>query len=173
MAKAQASTAKSTAAKATAAKTTSAKATAAVVTKAKKPVVRKEKNTPFAHAIGRRKSSVARVWLRKGKGEIIVNGRPFAEYFTVPTAYIAGQASFSAFPTLTKGMTADVNLNGGGFSAQAVAIQLGIARALVKFDETLRPECRKLGFLSVDSRVKERKKYGQKAARAKFQFTKR
>ncbi len=162
MAKAQASTAKHTATK-----------SASAAPKAKKPVIKKEKNSPFSHAIGRRKSSVARVWLRKGKGEIIINGRPFSEYFTVLTAQNAGQASFVAFPTLTKGMTADVNLNGGGFSGQAVAVQLGIARALVKFDETLRAECRKLGFLSCDSRVKERKKYGQKAARAKFQFTKR
>ena len=163
MAKAQASTAKSTA----------PKTSAAAVSKAQSTVVRKEKNKPFAHAIGRRKSSVARVWLRKGKGEIIVNGRPFAEYFTVTTSQLSGQASFNAFSNLTKGMTADVNVNGGGFSSQAVALQLGIARALVSFDESLKAECRKLGFLTVDSRVKERKKYGQKAARAKFQFTKR
>lgn len=163
MAKAQASTAKSTV----------PKTSAAAVSKAKITVDRKEKNKPFAHAIGRRKSSVARVWLRKGKGEIIVNGRPFTEYFTVATSQLSGQASFNAFATLTKGMTADVNVEGGGFSSQAVALQLGIARALVLFDETLKVECRKLGFLTVDSRVKERKKYGQKAARAKFQFTKR
>ncbi|MBI2353138.1 30S ribosomal protein S9 [Candidatus Dependentiae bacterium] len=162
MAKAQASTTKTTGTK-----------TAASVARVKKVVVKKERNVPFSHAIGRRKSSVARVWLRKGKGEIIVNGRPFSEYFSVPTAVLAGKASFEAFSTLTKGMTADVNLTGGGFSAQAVAVQLGIARALVKFDETLKSECRKMGFLTVDSRVKERKKYGQKAARAKFQFTKR
>lgn len=163
MAKAQASTAKSTAPK------TSANA----VSKAQNAVVKKEKNKPFAHATGRRKSSVARVWLRKGKGEIIINGRPFSEYFTVSTSLLSGQASFEAFSSLTNGMTADVNITGGGFSSQAVAIQLAIAKALVSFDETLRPECRKLGFLTVDSRVKERKKYGQKAARAKFQFTKR
>ena len=163
MAKAPASTAKSTA----------PKPSAPAVSKAKKTVVRKEKNVPFAHAIGRRKSSVARVWLRKGKGEIIINGRPFTEYFTVMTSQLSGFASFNAFSSLTKGMTADVNLNGGGFSSQAIAVQLAIARALVLFDESLRAECRKLGFLSVDSRVKERKKYGQKAARAKFQFTKR
>lgn len=164
MAKAQAPKAKAAAAKGTA-----KKAVKAVASKPKKTV---EKNKPFAHGAGRRKSAVARVWLRKGKGEIIVNGRPFNEYFTVSTARVAGQASFNAFE-VTKGMTADVNLHGGGFSAQAVAVQLGIARALLQFDETLRPELRKNGFLTVDSRVKERKKYGQKAARAKFQFTKR
>lgn len=160
MAKAQASTVKATASKAAAAKP-------------KKTVEKKDKNKPFAHAVGRRKSSVARVWLRKGKGEIIINGRTFDEYFTVPTASSAGKASFEAFTTLTKGMTADVNLHGGGFTSQSQAVRLGIARALVEFDDTLKAECRKLGFLTVDSRVKERKKPGQKAARAKFQFTKR
>ena len=163
MAKAQASTAKSTA----------AKTAASVVSKAKKVVARKEKNVPFAHATGRRKSSVARVWLRKGKGEIVVNGLPFSQYFTVATAQLAGYASFNAVPNLTKGMTADININGGGYASQSIAVQLAIARALVSFDETLRPEFRKMGFLTVDSRVKERKKYGQKAARRKFQFVKR
>ncbi len=164
MAKAQASTAKSTAAKATAKKVTKAAAT--------KPKKVAQKNKPFAQGTGRRKSSVARVWLRKGKGEILINGRSFDEYFNVSTSRLAGQASFNAFE-VTKGMTADVNIHGGGFTSQAVAVQLGIARALLQFDDTLRPELRKLGFLTVDSRVKERKKYGQKAARAKFQFTKR
>ena len=163
MAKAQASTTKSTA----------SKTSASVASNAKKVVLRKERNIPFASATGRRKSSVARVWLRKGKGEIMVNGRPFLEYFTVSTAQLSGQASFKAATNLTKGMTADINICGGGYASQAVAVQLAIARALVSFDETLRPEFRKLGFLTVDSRVKERKKYGQKAARAKFQFTKR
>ena len=167
MAKAQASSAK--AAKSTAKKAVKkeTKNTASAATSKKTAG-----NKPIAHGTGRRKSSVARVWLRKGNGEIIVNGRPFKEYFTVDTAQRAGQASFNAFP-VTKGMTADVNIFGGGFSSQAVAVQLGIARALLKFDETLRPELRKHGFLTVDSRVKERKKPGQKAARAKFQFTKR
>ena len=153
MAKAQASTAKTTKS----------------VGKSKTAV---QKNKPFAQGTGRRKSSVARVWLRKGKGEIIINGRTFDEYFTVPTSRNIGQESFNAF-SITKGMTADVNLHGGGFNSQAGAVRLGIARALLQFDETLKSELRKLGFLTVDSRVKERKKYGQKAARAKFQFTKR
>lgn len=169
MAKAQASTAKAakTTAKKPAVKTVEKKTTA-------KAAASKQKiaNKPFAQGTGRRKSSVARVWLRKGNGEIVINGRPFNEYFTVKTSQDAGQASFNAFP-VTKGMTADVNIHGGGFSSQAVAVQLGIARALLQFDETLRPELRKHGFLTVDSRVKERKKYGQKGARAKFQFTKR
>ena len=164
MAKAQASTAKSATTKAAAKKTTKS-----VASKSKKTV---EKNKPFANGTGRRKSSVARVWLRKGKGEILINGRAFDEYFTVETAKLDGQASFNAF-AVTKGMTADINVHGGGFTSQAGAVRLGIARALLQFDESLKPELRKLGFLTVDSRVKERKKYGQKAARAKFQFTKR
>lgn len=158
---------------ASSAKKPASKTSASAVSKAAKVVVKKEKNKPFAHAIGRRKSSVARVWLRKGKGEIVINGKPFTQYFSVATAQLSGEASFQAFSNLTKGMTADVNLNGGGYASQADAVKLGIARALVQFDESLRPECRKLGFLTVDSRVKERKKYGQKAARKKFQFTKR
>ncbi len=129
-------------------------------------------NKPFAQGTGRRKASVARVLLRKGNGQIVINGRPVQEYFTVGTALAASQASFNMFP-MTSGMMADVSITGGGYAAQAVAAQLGIARALLAFDEKLKPELRKNGFLTVDSRVKERKKYGQKAARAKFQFTKR
>lgn len=129
-------------------------------------------NKPFAHAVGRRKSAVARAWLRKGNGQLLVNGRPHDEYFQVQEAADASQASFKAFP-VTSGMTADVTVKGGGYSAQSVAMQLAVARALLAFDETLKSELRKQGFITVDSRVKERKKYGQKAARRKFQFTKR
>ncbi len=132
----------------------------------------KTANKPFSHGTGRRKAAVARVLLRKGNGQIVINGRPAHEYFTVGTALAASHASFSMFP-MTSGMMADVKIDGGGYAAQAVATQLGIARALLAFDETLRVELRKNGFLTVDSRVKERKKYGQKSARAKFQFTKR
>lgn len=129
-------------------------------------------NKPFAQGTGRRKSAVARVLLRKGNGQILINGKAFDEYFTVPASRDACQASFTVVPA-TSGMLADIKVSGGGFTSQAVAAQLAIARALLVFDETLRPELRKLGFLTVDSRVKERKKYGQKGARAKFQFTKR
>lgn len=144
---------------------------------ATKPVAVQKKskemvNKPFAQGTGRRKSSVARVLLRKGNGQIVINGRSLDEYFTVQTSLDASQASFKSF-AMTSGMMADVNVSGGGFSSQAVAVQLGIARALLEFDERLKPELRKQGFLTVDSRVKERKKYGQKAARRKFQFTKR
>ncbi|MBI2344964.1 30S ribosomal protein S9 [Candidatus Dependentiae bacterium] len=129
-------------------------------------------NRPFAHAVGRRKSAVARAWLRKGNGQLMVNGLAHDEYFKVQEAVDASQASFKAFP-VTSGMTADVTIKGGGYSAQSLAMQLAVARALLAFDETLKSELRKQGFITVDSRVKERKKYGQKAARRKFQFTKR
>ena len=149
-----------------------AKAPALKATSIKPKRVKATPNKPFSQGTGRRKSAVARVLLRKGNGQILVNGKSFDEYFTVPASRDACQASFITAPA-TSGMTADIKVSGGGFSSQAVAAQLGIARALLSFDETLRPELRKFGFLTVDSRVKERKKYGQKAARRKFQFTKR
>jgi small subunit ribosomal protein S9 len=134
--------------------------------------VKKIANKPFSHGTGRRKSAVAQALLRKGNGQIIVNGRPFDQYFTVVTSRQACQESFVKF-AMTSGMMADIKVSGGGFTAQAGAVRLSIARALLLFDTKLKPELRKSGFLTVDSRVKERKKYGQKAARRKFQFTKR
>lgn len=130
------------------------------------------KNAPIAHGTGRRKSAVARVWLRKGDGAIVINGKDFNDYFTVLSANEDGKAPFEKFK-VAQGLAADVNVQGGGFASQAVAVQLGISRALVMFDENLRSELRKYGFLTVDSRNKERKKPGQRGARAKFQFTKR
>lgn len=153
-------------------------AKAASTTEAKKAPAKasakstKSKSKPFAHAVGRRKRAIARVWLRKGKGEILVNNRSLQEYFPVITSFQDSQKSFLSVPAAS-GMLADVKVYGGGYTAQASAVKLGIARALLQFDENLKPELRKQGFLTVDSRVKERKKYGQKGARKKFQFTKR
>lgn len=130
------------------------------------------KNAPIASGTGRRKSAVARVWLRKGNGTMLINGRQFNEYFTVLSANEEGRSSFEKFK-ITEGMLADVNVQGGGYTSQASAVKLGVARALLMLDETLRPELRKYGFLTVDAREKERKKPGQRGARAKFQFTKR
>ena len=135
-------------------------------------VAKSVKNAPIASGTGRRKSAVARVWLRKGKGTMLINGREFNEYFTVLSANEEGRSSFERFK-ITEGLFADVNVQGGGYTAQASAVKLGVARALLMLDETLRPELRKYGFLTVDAREKERKKPGQKGARAKFQFTKR
>lgn len=176
MAKASASTKKTTKAPAKTAAKQSVVADSPVVKVAPKVVAPKKAkkiaNKPFSHGTGRRKSAVAQVLLRKGNGQILINGLEFDKYFTVITSRQICQESFNMFP-MTTGMMADVKVCGGGFNAQAGAVRLGIARALLAFDEKLKPELRKQGFLTVDSRVKERKKYGQKAARAKFQFTKR
>ena len=139
---------------------------------ASKKAPKKVRNAPIASGTGRRKSAVARVWLRKGAGTMKINGRDFNEYFPVLTANEEARSSFEKFD-ITKGILADVNVQGGGYTAQASAIKLGVARALLMLDETLRPELRQYGFLTVDAREKERKKPGQKGARAKFQFTKR
>ncbi len=151
--------------------------TAKKVEKVSKPTsvaksTRSVKNAPIASGTGRRKSAVARVWLRKGSGTMLINGREFNEYFTVLSANNEAKSSFEMFK-ITQGILADINVQGGGFTAQASAVKLGVARALLMLDETLRPELRKNGFLTVDARKKERKKPGQRGARAKFQFTKR
>lgn len=124
------------------------------------------------HGVGRRKSSVARVWLKHGKGEILVNGKSYDAYFDtqvtkdkiVLPAKVIGKAS--AF-------NIEANVVGGGKKGQADAIKLAISRALLILDPSLKPTLREHNLLTVDSRLKERKKYGQKAARRKFQFVKR
>jgi len=124
------------------------------------------------HGVGRRKTSVSRVWLKSGKGDIVVNGRDYKEYFDTNVT-----RTMVATPLKVVGkdkiFDAKVNVNGGGSVGQAGAVGLSIARALLSYDENLRPLLRKQGLLTVDARVKERKKYGQKSARAKFQFVKR
>jgi small subunit ribosomal protein S9 len=121
---------------------------------------------------GRRKTSTARVFLRPGKGNITVNGRPFEEYFVSEAA-----RTFVRQPLLAS-ETADrfdvlILAQGGGISGQAGAARLGIARALVEFNSELRSKLKQLGFLTRDARAHERKKYGQKGARKRFQFSKR
>ena len=127
---------------------------------------------PVAHGVGRRKKTVARVWLRKGNGKVVVNGRPYDEYFDTHYTRLNMMTPFRVCEQF-KGYDVAVNITGGGVCAQSDAIKLGIARAFVSIDEAARIELRKHGLLTVDSRVKERKKYGQKAARRKFQFVKR
>lgn len=130
------------------------------------------KNAPLAHGVGRRKSSVARVWLRKGKGSITVNHKPYREYFDTEVARLAAATPLNVYPhALNYDIVA--NVCGGGLHSQADAIKLGISRALLETNEELRPLLREHGLLTVDSRVKERKKYGQRGARRKFQFVKR
>jgi small subunit ribosomal protein S9 len=121
---------------------------------------------------GRRKSSVARIFLRSGKGEITVNNRPFENYFPTESMRALVRQPLLAAETLDK-FDVLVLVNGGGMAGQAGAARLGIARALVEFNGELRPRLKKLGLLTRDPRIHERKKYGQKGARKRFQFSKR
>jgi small subunit ribosomal protein S9 len=121
---------------------------------------------------GRRKSAVARVFLRPGTGKIIVNGRPFDEYFVTEHTRLWVRQPLLATETADK-FDVLILADGGGLSGQAGAARLGIARALVEFNSELRPKLKELGYLTRDPREHERKKYGQKGARKRFQFSKR
>ncbi|MDX1982123.1 MAG: 30S ribosomal protein S9 [Bryobacteraceae bacterium] len=121
---------------------------------------------------GRRKKAVARVFLRPGTGKITVNGRDFEVYFTAPSARSAARQALLATETADK-FDILVLTNGGGVNGQAGAVRLGISRALVQFNAELRGKLKQSGYLTRDPRSRERKKYGQKGARARFQFSKR
>ena len=121
---------------------------------------------------GRRKTSVARVFLRPGKGEIKVNNRPFENYFPTETSRAVVRQPLAATETMDR-FDVLILADGGGVAGQAGAARLGIARALVEFNAELRSRLKKLGFLTRDPRAHERKKYGQKGARKRFQFSKR
>jgi len=121
---------------------------------------------------GRRKSSVARVFLRSGKGQIIVNSKPVEEYFTSETARALIRQPLLATETADK-FDVLVLAHGGGITGQAGAARLGIARALVEFNSELRAKLKQSGFLTRDPRAHERKKYGRPGARRRFQFSKR
>ena len=124
------------------------------------------------HGTGRRKSSVARVYLTPGKGNIIINKRTMDEYFGLETLKVVVRQPLVATETLDK-FDILVNVHGGGFTGQAGAIRHGISRALLQVDADFRPVLKKAGFLTRDPRMKERKKYGLKAARRAPQFSKR
>lgn len=121
---------------------------------------------------GRRKDAVARVQLRNGKGQIRINGRPAQEYFGRETLCMLIKQPLQVTDTLNK-YDVIANVRGGGISGQAGAVCQGIARALTVINQELRAALKKSGFLTRDPRMKERKKYGQKGARARFQFSKR
>ena len=121
---------------------------------------------------GRRKRSVARVFLRPGKGEITVNHRAFENYFPTESTRAVVRQALAATETIDK-FDLLILADGGGVAGQAGAARLGIARALVEFNAELRSRLKKLGFLTRDPRQHERKKYGQKGARKRFQFSKR
>jgi small subunit ribosomal protein S9 len=123
-------------------------------------------------ATGRRKTSVARVILRPGEGKLVVNRRAFQSYF--PSEALRAEIQQPLISTELAGkFDILVNARGGGIHGQAGATKLGIARALIVFNPELRPRLRQGGFLTRDPRAKERKKYGQKGARKRFQFSKR
>ncbi|HUK18437.1 MAG TPA: 30S ribosomal protein S9 [Bryobacteraceae bacterium] len=121
---------------------------------------------------GRRKRSVARVFLRPGKGEIQVNDRAFDNYFSTESMRFLVRQPLAATETTDK-FDILILADGGGVAGQAGAARLGIARALVEFNAELRGRLKKLGYLTRDPRAHERKKYGQKGARKRFQFSKR
>jgi len=123
-------------------------------------------------ATGRRKTSVARVRLSPGTGEMSVNGSPVEEYFPRETLVMLIKQPLESVDALGK-YNLRARVSGGGMSGQAGAIRLGIARALLKVDEEMRSALRRAGYLTRDPRMKERKKYGQRGARARFQFSKR
>lgn len=127
------------------------------------------------HGVGRRKTSVARVWLKKGgTGAMVINEKDYSNYFDSEMTRKIVEQPFKVASAETP-VTFDVyaNIDGGGMMGQAQALSLGIARALLMWDEALKAALRKHGLLTVDSRIKERKKYGQRGARRKFQFVKR
>ena len=128
--------------------------------------------TSRAYGTGRRKNSVARVWLRPGDGKVEVNERPVNEFFTHPTLKMLLMQPLKVVGQEGK-YDVMASVSGGGSTGQAGAIRLGIARALVRVDDAMRTALKKAGLLTRDPRVKERKKYGQKGARARFQFSKR
>lgn len=123
-------------------------------------------------ATGRRKTSVARVILRPGEGEVLVNRRPMEQYFLSEAVRLEIQQPLVETEQAGK-FDILINAAGGGIHGQAGAARLGIARALIVFNPELRPRLRQGGYLTRDPRAKERKKYGQKGARKRFQFSKR
>ncbi len=128
--------------------------------------------TETYYGTGRRKCAIARVWIKRGEGNVKINGKPMKDYLgrpvleilvNSPLVHLAMEGNFDVIATA----------KGGGIAGQAGAVKLGISRALVEYDSDLRKELRAGGYMTRDSRVKERKKYGRKKARRGFQFVKR
>jgi len=130
------------------------------------------KKSDVVLATGRRKCAVARVRLTPGSGNVVVNGKPMAEYFTSESLCGFVNQVFTVSETAGKFDIA-ANLDGGGMAGQAGALRHGITRALINYDEELRAVLKKAGMVTRDARVKERKKSGQPGARRRFQFSKR
>ena len=124
------------------------------------------------YGTGKRKSSIARTWLRPGKGIITINDRTIEDYFGRETAKMVVEQPFVLTDTYGN-FDVRVNVRGGGVSGQAAAIRHGITRALLQYNPEFRQVLKKAGLVTRDARIKERKKYGQKGARARFQYSKR
>jgi small subunit ribosomal protein S9 len=124
------------------------------------------------YGTGRRKSAIARVFLRPGTGEWKVNGKKFEEHFVTEQQRVAAKRTL-VVAELAASFDVVTTVSGGGVSAQADAVKMGVARALIEFNPELRKTLKAEGLLTRDARVKERKKYGQKGARKRFQFSKR
>ncbi|MGH7725568.1 MAG: 30S ribosomal protein S9 [Candidatus Eiseniibacteriota bacterium] len=129
-------------------------------------------STAAPTSTGRRKEATARVRLVPGSGQAFVNGRPIAQYFMRPALVKHAEAPLALTHTIGR-YDIYASTHGGGLAGQAGAVRLGIARALVRIDDTLRGPLGKEGLLTRDARMKERKKYGQAGARKRFQFSKR
>ena len=124
------------------------------------------------YATGRRKHAVARVWLQPGNGKIAINTRSLEDYFGRETSRMVFRQALELTET-SGALDIFVTVRGGGLSGQADAIRHGISRVLIQYDPTFRGALKKAGYLTRDARAKERKKYGQRGARARFQFSKR
>ena len=124
------------------------------------------------YATGKRKTSIARVWMKPGTGEITINKRTIDEYFGRPTSKMVVRQPLELTENVGK-FDINVNVCGGGPSGQSGAIKHGITKALLEVDPELRDSLKKAGFITRDSRIKERKKYGKRGARRSFQFSKR
>ena len=127
---------------------------------------------PYFYGTGRRKESVARVRVYAGTGKITINDRDIDDYFGLETLKLIVRQPLAITDTTEK-FDIVCRVSGGGVTGQAGAIRHGLSRALLQYDESLRPALKKAGFLTRDSRKKERKKYGQRAARARYQYSKR
>jgi small subunit ribosomal protein S9 len=125
-----------------------------------------------AYGTGKRKNAVARVWIKPGKGRVTVNGKPMTEYFARPVLQMVIGQAFSV-ANVTGEFDVFATVSGGGLSGQAGAVKHGISKALQLYEPSLRPALKAAGFLTRDSRVVERKKYGKRKARRSFQFSKR
>jgi len=124
------------------------------------------------YATGKRKSAIARVWMKLGEGNIVINKRPIDEYLSTEIARMIITQPLELTNSVGR-YDITVNVKGGGYSGQVGAIKHGISLALLKINDEFRDPLKKAGFITRDSRIKERKKYGQRSARARFQYSKR